>query len=260
MAIQAYIDGACSGNPGPGGWGVLILADGEERVLSAYQPDTTNNRMELTAAIRLLQHLSPDVAVTIYADSQYVVKGVTEWMQGWKRNGWRNSQKKAVENRDLWETLDALVSERGSRILTWQWVRGHNGHPQNERVDQIAVAAMRSRKADDGVASVASVTGSAPIPAAAPAAPPSMTYTREALALGTAIFHLDVEGVRIVIAVVQTPDGFTLETRLHPRDIGALSKAKALFDALSVPDSVSADFVEITLLRHGATDASRASA
>jgi ribonuclease HI len=278
MSIQAYIDGACSGNPGPGGWGVLLLTPTGEQVLSGYQPDTTNNRMELTAAIRLLQYLSPDVAVTIFADSQYVVKGSTEWLAGWKRNGWRNAQKKTIENLDLWQELDGLIAQRGKDTLTWQWVRGHNGHPQNEKVDQIAVAAMRSRKPDPGAnpSPVATEVPSASAPAngegrteyeqsvvnyalaaVLPPVAPVIAYRRTDLSGDGAVFDLEIGETPLAIAVVDGPDGHTLEVRIHPSRVAALSAATALFDALGVPDFVSADFVELTLLRKGAIDRTR---
>ena len=140
--IEAYIDGACSGNPGPGGWGVVVVrSDGTFHEISgSSQGDTTNNRMELQAAVELLARLPANAQAHIHADSQYVVKGMTEWMQGWKRNAWRTSSKKEVQNIDLWLRLDALS---WNKDLHWHWVRGHNGHPGNERADQIAVAACQ---------------------------------------------------------------------------------------------------------------------
>ncbi|MBI5497819.1 MAG: ribonuclease HI [Deltaproteobacteria bacterium] len=136
--VDAWCDGACRGNPGPGGWGVVLRWGEKEKELSGGEPDTTNNRMELTAAIQVLLALKKPCRITIHTDSQYVVKGMTVWSHGWRRNGWRNSQKKAVENRDLWE---ALLSAAAPHQVHWQWVRGHAGDPMNERVDALATAA-----------------------------------------------------------------------------------------------------------------------
>lgn len=140
----AYTDGACSGNPGPGGWGALMLArEGDkvvrERPLSGGAPDTTNNRMELTAAIEALSALDRPTAITIVTDSTYVKDGVTKWIHGWKRNGWRTAAKKAVKNEDLWRALDEAQSRHQ---VTWDWVKGHAGHPENERADELAREGM----------------------------------------------------------------------------------------------------------------------
>lgn len=137
--VTLFTDGACSGNPGPGGWGVLMRWNGQEKELSGGETQTTNNRMELTAAIMGLRALKQPCTVAIYSDSQYVIKGITEWVAGWQRKGWKNSQKKPVENRDLWEDLLAAVKPHK---VDWHWVRGHNGHEENERVDALAVAAI----------------------------------------------------------------------------------------------------------------------
>lgn len=134
--VHIFTDGACSGNPGPGGWGALIRAGAHEKELSGGDPHTTNNRMELTAAIRALQALTRPCKVVLHTDSQYVVKGITEWLPGWKRKGWKNSQNKPVENRELWEELDAATKPHK---IDWVWVKGHAGHAENERVDQLAV-------------------------------------------------------------------------------------------------------------------------
>jgi ribonuclease HI len=134
--VHLFTDGACSGNPGPGGWGVLIRAGSHEKELSGGDAHTTNNRMELTASIRGLQALTRPCKVVLHTDSQYVVKGITEWIQGWKRKGWKNSQGKPVENRDLWEELDAATKPHK---IEWKWVKGHAGHAENERVDKLAV-------------------------------------------------------------------------------------------------------------------------
>ena len=134
-AVVIYADGACRGNPGPGGWGVLLRARGAEKELFGGEPDTTNNRMELTAVIRGLETLRRRCAVRVYTDSQYVQKGISEWIHDWKRRGWRTSDRKPVKNADLWQRLDDLA--RGHRI-EWLWVRGHAGHPENERADALA--------------------------------------------------------------------------------------------------------------------------
>ncbi len=142
--LFAYTDGACSGNPGPGGWGVLLRAmDGEtivkERELSGGEPETTNNRMELLAAIHALESLSRSSPITIVTDSAYVKNGVTSWIHGWKRNGWKTSNKKPVKNVELWQRLDEA---QASHDVTWEWVKGHAGHPENERADELARAGM----------------------------------------------------------------------------------------------------------------------
>jgi len=142
--IFAYTDGACSGNPGPGGWGVLLIArDGEavlkERELSGGAEDTTNNRMELMAAISALEALDRPGAVTLVTDSVYVKDGLTKWIHGWKRNGWKTASKKPVKNEELWKRLDTAVARHS---VTWEWVKGHAGHPENERADELARAGM----------------------------------------------------------------------------------------------------------------------
>ncbi len=142
--LFAYTDGACSGNPGPGGWGVLLIArEGDavvrERTLSGGEALTTNNRMELMAAISALETLSRPSRLTLITDSAYVKNGVTEWMGGWKRNGWKTSANKPVKNDDLWRRLDAA---RGRHQVTWAWIKGHAGHPENERADELARAGM----------------------------------------------------------------------------------------------------------------------
>ena len=142
--LFAYTDGACSGNPGPGGWGALLVArEGEtvlkERKLSGGAPETTNNRMELMAAIAALEALERPSLITLVTDSAYVKNGVTEWISGWKRNGWKTSTKKPVKNADLWERLDAA---RTRHTVHWEWVKGHAGHPENERADELARQGM----------------------------------------------------------------------------------------------------------------------
>lgn len=142
--LFAYTDGACSGNPGPGGWGVLLRAmEGDaivkERTLSGGEPDTTNNRMELLAAINALEALAKSSSITIVTDSAYVKNGVTGWIHGWKRNGWKTAAKKPVKNVELWQRLDEAQARHS---VTWEWVKGHAGHPENERADELARAGM----------------------------------------------------------------------------------------------------------------------
>lgn len=137
--IEIYTDGACSGNPGKGGWGALLRCDGAEKELSGYEPMTTNNRMEMMGVIKALEALKKPSTATIYSDSQYVIKGMTEWLKGWKAKGWKTASKDPVKNVDLWQQLDALAAVH---TLKWQWVKGHNDHPENERVDALARAAI----------------------------------------------------------------------------------------------------------------------
>ena len=142
--LRAHTDGACSGNPGPGGWGVLLQAtqDGtvvKERELSGGEAATTNNRMELLAAINALEALSKPSRITIVTDSAYVKNGVTGWIHGWKRNGWKTSAKKPVKNVELWQRLDAAQARHD---VIWEWVKGHAGHPENERADELARTGM----------------------------------------------------------------------------------------------------------------------
>ncbi|MAQ45783.1 MAG: ribonuclease HI [Confluentimicrobium sp.] len=146
--ILAYTDGACSGNPGPGGWGALLIAkDGDtilkERELKGGEPDTTNNRMELMAAISALESLSRASVITVVTDSAYVKNGVTGWIHGWKRNGWKTSTRKPVKNVDLWQRLDEAQTRHQ---VEWQWIKGHAGHPENERADELARAGMKPFK------------------------------------------------------------------------------------------------------------------
>lgn len=140
--ITIYTDGACSGNPGPGGWAAVLLYNGHEKELSGYEPDTTNNRMELRAAIESLKALKSPCTVDLYTDSQYVRRGITEWISGWQARGWKTADKKPVKNQDLWQ--DLLAALQGHRI-TWHWVEGHAGNEHNERVDQLAVAAYKNQ-------------------------------------------------------------------------------------------------------------------
>ena len=146
--LVAYTDGACSGNPGPGGWGVVLEAhrDGrpvKTRELSGGEAATTNNRMELMAAIAALEVLERGAAVTVVTDSTYVRDGITGWIHGWKRNGWKTAAKKPVKNADLWQRLD---SAQARHRVTWEWIKGHAGHPQNERADELAREEIKARK------------------------------------------------------------------------------------------------------------------
>ena len=141
-AIEIYSDGACKGNPGPGGWGVLLRAGAREKELFGGEALTTNNRMELTAVIRGLEALKARSAVRVFTDSQYVQKGISEWIHEWKRRGWRPADRKPVKNADLWQRLDELA--RGHEV-EWHWVRGHAGHPENERADELANRGIEER-------------------------------------------------------------------------------------------------------------------
>jgi len=134
-AVEIYADGACRGNPGPGGWGAILRSRGTERELFGGERETTNNRMELTAVIRALEALKRRCVVAVYTDSQYVQKGISEWIHSWKRRGWRTADKKPVKNEDLWRRLDELAREHS---IEWHWVRGHSGHVENERADALA--------------------------------------------------------------------------------------------------------------------------
>ena len=137
--ITIWTDGACSGNPGPGGWGAILRLAGADRELKGGAPDTTNNRMELMAAITALQSLDERSDVDLHTDSQYVRGGITGWMAGWKRNGWRTADKKPVKNMELWQQLDVATARHTVR---WHWVKGHAGHPENERADLLARQGM----------------------------------------------------------------------------------------------------------------------
>lgn len=144
-SVEIFCDGACSGNPGPGGYGAILRCSGREKEISGWAPDTTNNRMELTAVIEALRQLTRPCSITITTDSQYVVKGMTEWIAGWQRKGWRNSKKEPVLNRDLWE---ALLEASRQHSITWKWVRGHDGHAENERCDCLAREALLLRRSE----------------------------------------------------------------------------------------------------------------
>lgn len=142
QTVEIFTDGACKGNPGIGGWGALLKYADQEREIFGGEKETTNNRMELLAAIRALESLKRPCKVQLHTDSQYVQKGISEWIQAWKARNWRTASKKAVKNDDLWKQLDLLAQQHD---IEWIWVRGHNGHPGNERADQLA---------NDGVSSV----------------------------------------------------------------------------------------------------------
>jgi ribonuclease HI len=143
--VELFTDGACSGNPGPGGWAYILkdLATGREREESGFEAQTTNNRMELLSVIRGLESLTRPCRVELFSDSQYVVKGLREWLDDWKKKGWRNSRREPVKNRELWQKLDEL---RRKHELICHWVRGHSDHPENERCDALAVAAIEQAR------------------------------------------------------------------------------------------------------------------
>jgi len=138
--VEIYTDGACSGNPGPGGWAALLRFGTHEKAISGHEPDTTNNRMELMAAIMGLRQLKRGCPVVVITDSVYVKKGITEWLENWKKKNWRNASNKPVKNQDLWEKLDIEVQRHH---ITWEWVKGHSGHPENDLVDQLAREAVK---------------------------------------------------------------------------------------------------------------------
>jgi len=133
--VEIFTDGACRGNPGPGGWGAILRLGSAEKELWGGEAQTTNNRMELTAVIRALEALKRPIAARVHTDSQYVLKGISEWIHGWKRNGWRTADKKPVKNADLWRELDRMAADHR---IEWIWVKGHAGHPENERADALA--------------------------------------------------------------------------------------------------------------------------
>lgn len=139
--VEIFTDGACSGNPGPGGWGALLRWRGNERELNGGEPETTNNRMELMAAIVALETLKRPMTVSITTDSVYVRDGITKWIHGWKKNGWKTAAKKPVKNADLWQRLETAIA---SHSVEWHWVKGHAGHPDNERADALARAGVES--------------------------------------------------------------------------------------------------------------------
>jgi ribonuclease HI len=143
--IEIYTDGACSGNPGPGGWGAILRFNGKEKELNGGEATSTNNRMELMAAISALNALKEPCVVDLYTDSSYVRDGIGKWMINWKRNGWKTADKKPVKNAELWQMLDEA---RKPHQVTWHWIKGHAGHPENERADELARAGMEPYKAN----------------------------------------------------------------------------------------------------------------
>lgn len=144
QVIEIWTDGACSGNPGPGGWGVLLVAGSKRKELFGGEPDTTNNRMELMAAIEALNALNKPSAVRLHTDSTYVKDGLTKWIHGWKRNGWKTSAKKPVKNKDLWQALETACERHE---IEWKWVKGHAGDPGNEKADALARKGSEAAKA-----------------------------------------------------------------------------------------------------------------
>jgi len=143
QTVTIYTDGACSGNPGPGGWGALLECDGKSKEICGGAADTTNNRMELSAAIQALEALKRDSSVALHTDSTYVKDGITKWMTNWKKNGWKTAAKKPVKNKDLWTQLDEAIARHN---ISWHWVKGHAGHPGNEKADQLANQGMEKFK------------------------------------------------------------------------------------------------------------------
>jgi len=138
--IEIFTDGACQGNPGPGGWGALLIYPGnQQKELSGNEPATTNNRMEMLAAIRALEFVKKRAVIRLWSDSQYLIRGINEWLENWKKRGWRTASGSAVKNIDLWQALDAQMARHS---IEWHWVRGHNGHAGNERADQLAREAI----------------------------------------------------------------------------------------------------------------------
>jgi ribonuclease HI len=142
-AVEIYTDGACKGNPGPGGWGALIRSGARELELSGGEPLTTNNRMELMAAIKALEALKKPCRVTLHTDSNYVRDGITKWVHGWRKNGWRTADRKPVKNSELWQQLLLAVADHR---IDWRWVKGHSGEPDNDRVDALACAAAETQR------------------------------------------------------------------------------------------------------------------
>ncbi|PCJ69412.1 MAG: ribonuclease HI [Rhodobiaceae bacterium] len=141
--VDIYTDGACSGNPGPGGWGALMLCNGTEKELCGGEEETTNNRMEMLAAIKAFEALKPATQVRLHTDSTYVKDGITKWITNWKRNGWRTAAKKPVKNADLWQMLEKVMV---GHQVEWHWVKGHSGHPENDRADALARSGMEPYK------------------------------------------------------------------------------------------------------------------
>lgn len=142
-AVEIFTDGACSGNPGPGGWGAILRSGAHEKEISGGEAVTTNNRMEITAAIRALESLKSPSTVTLHTDSRYVLDGATRWLAGWRANGWKTADKKPVKNADLWQALESAASRHK---IAWHWIRGHSGHPENDRADALARAAIQKTR------------------------------------------------------------------------------------------------------------------
>jgi ribonuclease HI len=142
--VTVYTDGACSGNPGPGGWGAILMSGTHRKEISGAEAETTNNRMELSAAIGALEALKKPAIVALHTDSNYLKDGITKWIHGWKRNGWKTADKKPVKNEDLWKRLEAALK---SHTIEWHWVKGHAGHPENERADELARQAIAQLRA-----------------------------------------------------------------------------------------------------------------
>ncbi|MEE9351227.1 MAG: ribonuclease HI [Thiotrichaceae bacterium] len=143
QVVEVYTDGACRGNPGPGGWGALLRYGGTEKELYGYEADSTNNKMELMAAIRGLEELKRPCDVVLTTDSQYVRQGITKWIHGWKQKGWKTAQRKPVKNKELWQRLDEAADKH---TVQWNWVKGHSGHAENDRVDELANKAIDEKK------------------------------------------------------------------------------------------------------------------
>ncbi len=143
MIVEIYTDGACKGNPGPGGWGALLRFNDKEKCIHGGEPLTTNNRMEITAAIKALEALTRGCEINLYTDSQYLRQGITQWIHSWKMKGWRNSKNQPVKNADLWQQLDSLVTKH---TMHWHWVKAHAGHSENERADELANLGITSMK------------------------------------------------------------------------------------------------------------------
>lgn len=141
--VKIYTDGACSMNPGPGGWAALLIYQDKERMISGFEAETTNNRMELQAAIEALRALKGSQEVNLWTDSTYVKQGITTWIFNWKKNNWKNAQKKPIKNQDLWVLLDEMQSKHR---VKWHWVKGHSGHPENDRVDEAARSQVEANK------------------------------------------------------------------------------------------------------------------
>ncbi len=213
--IEIYTDGACSGNPGPGGWGALLRIGTAETELCGGEPATTNNRMELLAVIEALQSLAQPVEARVYTDSQYVQKGISEWIHSWKRRGWKTAGKEPVKNEDLWRRLDVLAS---GHKLEWHWVRGHNGHPENERVDALARAGLdQSRSAGKKVGG--------PVAAAAPVATP--VKERDAIALSRPILDIQHATVYRGETCVFSDFSFALQEGEHAAIVGPNGAGKS---------------------------------